>query len=330
MNLVQLRYVKVVARAASFSAAARECCVSQPTISNAISDLEEEWGAKLFKRTTRRVELTSFGRYIVDYIEGVLSSVNDLDQQAGTFLNPQGKLLRIAFSPLIDSSRLMKLFEPFRRVHPDVEILYKECSVDDMETRLDTEKVDVVCGIRLREASSRRRCVLYRDALRYLPRGGLEKYNGLQTIAPAEIVARDALILTVGTCGLAPATRELFQRSKLKLREYPGQALSYHALQEWTHHGIAAAILPESRITGNAEAYPIVVANQKPVMIAYEAVWDQSASLPTQVQTFSRYLKAAIGVSQITSVGTANSNNLSVKITGKLGNIGGNTIAPAP
>ena len=42
MNLVQLRYVKVVARAASFSAAARECCVSQPTISNAISDLEDD------------------------------------------------------------------------------------------------------------------------------------------------------------------------------------------------------------------------------------------------------------------------------------------------
>lgn len=293
MNLVQLNYVKVVAETGSFSAAARDCGVSQPTVSNAVSDLEAELGAKLFKRTTRRVELSAFGRHILDFIAAVLMSVNDLERQAGAFLNPQRTLLRAAFSPIIDSKRLMTLFEPFKQSHRNLEIIYKECSVEDLEARLESEKADVICGIRLRNTAGRGRCVLYQDILRYLPRGGLESYRGAATITIAEM-ARETLILTVGTCGLAPATRELFRRNKLKLREYSGQALSYHVLQEWSQLGIGAAILPESRIAGSAQAYPVVVSNRRPVIITYEAVWDHRASSTAQIKAFARYLKTAI------------------------------------
>ncbi len=293
MNLVQLNYVKVVAQTGSFSAAARVCGVSQPTVSNAVSDLEMELGAKLFKRTTRRVELSAFGQHILGALEGVLNSVGDLERQAATFLHPQRKLLRVAFSPIIDSKRLMALFEPFKQSQRDLEIIYKECSVEDLEARLDGEKADVICGIRLRDTAARGRCVLYQDILRYLPRGGLETYGGAVS-APAADIAHETLILTVGTCGLAPATRDLFRRNKLKLREYSGQALSYHVLQEWSQLGIGAAILPESRIAGNARAYPAVISNRRPVMITYEAVWDHRASAPAYVKTFARYLKSAV------------------------------------
>ena len=293
MNLVQLNYVKVVAETGSFSAAARDCGVSQPTVSNAVSDLEEELGAKLFKRTTRRVELTAFGRHILGSIEAVLTSASDLERQAGAFLNPQRTLLRAAFSPIIDSKRLMALFEPFKQDRCDLEIIYKECSIEDLEERLESEKADIICGIRLRDTAGRGRCVLYQDILRYLPRGGLESYRGASTITTAEI-AREILILTVGTCGLAPATRELFRRNKLKLREYSGQALSYHVLQEWSQLGIGAAILPESRIAGNARAYPVIISNRRPVMVTYEAVWDHRASGTAQTKAFARYLKSAI------------------------------------
>ena len=293
MNLVQLNYVKVVAETGSFSAAARNCGVSQPSVSNAVSDLEVELGAKLFKRTTRRVELTAFGRHVLSAVEAVLNSASDLERHAEAFLNPQRALLRAAFSPIIDSKRLMALFEPFKQGRRDLEIIYKECSVEDLEDRLEGEKADVICGIRLRDTAGRGRCVLYQDILRYLPRGGLETYRGASSVTTAEI-ARETLILTVGTCGLAPATRELFRRNKLKLREYSGQALSYHVLQEWSQLGIGAAILPESRIAGNAQAYPVVVSNRRPVTIVYEAVWDHRASTTARVKAFSRYLKSAI------------------------------------
>lgn len=289
MNLVQLQYAKIVAETGSFSAAARACRVSQPTISNAISELEAEWGAKLFKRNTRRVELSAFGRGILRHIEGMLNTARELEQEVKSLVNPRHKLLRVAFSPVIDSRRLMAMFEPFKERYPDLEIYYKECNADDLETRLDNEQVDVICGIRLRKSASRKRQVLYRDVLRYLPRGGVQT-GGAQSVSLHEL-ARESLILTVGVCGLAPLTRELFQHNKIVLHEYPGQAISYQVLQEWSELGIGAALLPESRIAGNAKAYPLLTANRKPVTVSFEAVWDKSASTTEHVKGFFRYLR---------------------------------------
>ena len=44
-------------------------------------------------------------------------------------------------------------------------------------------------------------------------------------------------------CGLARATRALFRRHRRKLNEYPGEALSYQVLEEWSALGLGAAIL---------------------------------------------------------------------------------------
>lgn len=294
MNLVQLHYAKIVAETGSFSAAARVCEVSQPTISNAISELEAEWGAKLFKRNTRRVELSAFGQGILRHIEGLLNTAQELEQEVKSLVNPRHKLLRVAFSPVIDSRRLMAMFEPFKQGHPNIEIYYKECNVDDLESRLDREQVDVICGIRLRASASRRRQVLYRDVLRYLPRGGV-LMDSTTSVSLHEL-ARESLILTVGACGLAPLTRELFQRNKIALREYPGQAISYQVLQEWAELGIGAALLPESRIAGNAKAFPLLTVNRKPVTVCFDAVWDKNAMACEHVKEFFRFLRG-IGLS---------------------------------
>ncbi len=293
MNLVQLRYAQVVADTGSFSAAARFCGVSQPSISNAIGSLEMELGAKLFKRTTRQVELTTFGRELLGPIDNVLGSVLDLQRQAQTLLNPERKLLRIAFSPIIDSRRLMALFEPFKRQRTGLEIVYKECGLDNLEERLETEQIDIVCGIGLREGANRGRCALYSDTLRYLPRGGLANYRGPQTVTTADI-AKDNLILTVGVCGLADATRELFLKSRQKITVYPGQALGYQALQEWSELGIGAAVLPGSRIVGDASAYPLIGTARNPATIQYEAVWDKNFVAPSHLRDFIRYMKSAV------------------------------------
>jgi len=62
-----LRYVLAVVDRGNFSAAARHCRVSQPTLSIGIAKLEGLLGRPLFKRTNRRVELTAAGARLVTY-----------------------------------------------------------------------------------------------------------------------------------------------------------------------------------------------------------------------------------------------------------------------
>ena len=76
-SVPQLRYVAAVARTGSFSAAARACRVSQPTVSAAVAELERRVGATLFRRSARGVELTPAGREVLPQIESVLGALSD-------------------------------------------------------------------------------------------------------------------------------------------------------------------------------------------------------------------------------------------------------------
>jgi len=88
MNLSQLRYVKAVADTGSFTHAAERCYVTQPTLSNGIAQLEQEWEERLFTRTTRRVALTPFGHHMLPFIDKMLDAQGALLHETRHFVRP--------------------------------------------------------------------------------------------------------------------------------------------------------------------------------------------------------------------------------------------------
>src|SRR5438445_12497727 len=65
MELHQLRYFCAVAETGSFSRAAEQSHVAQPSLSQQIIKLEEELGARLFDRLGRSVRLTELGKILL-------------------------------------------------------------------------------------------------------------------------------------------------------------------------------------------------------------------------------------------------------------------------
>ena len=61
MNLFQLRYFVTLAKMQHYTKAAHELCITQPSLSHAISQLEAELGVALFEKSGRNTTLTSFG-----------------------------------------------------------------------------------------------------------------------------------------------------------------------------------------------------------------------------------------------------------------------------
>ena len=284
-----LKYASAVARLGSFSAAARERGVSQPTVSSAMSDLEEALGARLFERTTRKLSLTPAGVKLLPLVEGVLTALSDLEREANALNLPSRKILRIGFSPLLGAQRLDLFFRPFQARHDDVEIVYKECSSGDMEARLDAGTIDIVCGTRLRRAKHRGRRVLYREGLRWIAPNGAPRPDGGVTLRE---VATSRLVLSVDACGLAPATRELFKRSRIAIDEYAGHAMSYAALEEWADLGIGGAILPASHIRKVPSA--ALLRDGKPVELTYEAVWRKDLLVAQHAKAFVSYMATVV------------------------------------
>jgi LysR family transcriptional regulator, hydrogen peroxide-inducible genes activator len=77
MELYQLRYFLAVAESGNFTKAAARVFVSQPSLSQQILNLEEEFGQKLFHRMGRKAVLTDAGKTL---LEGARRILGDVDQ----------------------------------------------------------------------------------------------------------------------------------------------------------------------------------------------------------------------------------------------------------
>jgi DNA-binding transcriptional LysR family regulator len=79
-DIFALKLYTRVARLGSFSAAARECGLSQSQASRIIADLEADLGARLLTRTTRAVVLTEAGAEFLARMEPILGALDDAEQ----------------------------------------------------------------------------------------------------------------------------------------------------------------------------------------------------------------------------------------------------------
>lgn len=73
MTILQLKYVLAIAASSSMREAARDLFITQPALSLAINDLEEELGVTLFNRTNRGVSLTKEGEEFLSYAKQAVS-----------------------------------------------------------------------------------------------------------------------------------------------------------------------------------------------------------------------------------------------------------------
>lgn len=76
MNLHQIQYFKEIANCGTFSKAANNLFVAQPTLSQQISLLEDELGVSLFNRLPRSAELTSAGKHFLVHADKILNEIS--------------------------------------------------------------------------------------------------------------------------------------------------------------------------------------------------------------------------------------------------------------
>jgi DNA-binding transcriptional LysR family regulator len=296
MNIGQLRFASALARTASFSKAADQCCVSQPTLSTAVAQLESELGARLFDRTKRSVSLTAFGRHILPLVDQVLAGLAELDGSAKAFLNPNPRIARIGVSPVADMRKITAVLEPYRAAHPGVDIFFKECFLGDLEERLAADQIDIAVWPRAAVTSDQggsselEHQLIYRDPLLYLG----SDVSADHPLVSIDDIGKGTLITTSGLCGLAQVIQLVLGEGKRNVRYYPGHAVSYAMVEEWVELGIGGAILPQSKLTrANAAARPLVMSDSK-TAIAMDVVasWFGSARASEHVKALRSIFSA--------------------------------------
>jgi len=142
-KLLALRLFVRVARSGSFSAAARELDLSQPSVSRIIAALEEDVGAALVTRTTRAVTLTDIGNDYLARVEAILSSLEEADHVARGSRELRGSL-RVAMPASFGVREIIPLMPEFLARHPSLNV-----SLLMSDQRQDTIKEGADVALRL-------------------------------------------------------------------------------------------------------------------------------------------------------------------------------------
>ena len=117
MNLDYLRYFVRLAEVGHYTKAAEQLCVTQPSLSHAIRQLEAELGVPLFERAGRNTTLTRFGAEFLDCARQTLST---LDQGVSSLQrSAQGEgLIRLGFLRPLGIEYIPRLAARFLEANP--------------------------------------------------------------------------------------------------------------------------------------------------------------------------------------------------------------------
>ena len=135
MRLNQLEYFVKTVECGGANAAARELSVSQPAISAAIRELEEELGVPLFRRVRQQLILTeegaAFYRRVGPLLIQLQVAVHEVQAMAG---GPQA--LRLCLPPMIGMFMAPLILGEFVPAHPDLHLTISEAGTDSIQKML--------------------------------------------------------------------------------------------------------------------------------------------------------------------------------------------------
>ena len=140
MNYSQLRAFHTVAVQGSFTRAAEKLNVSQPTISDHVKALENDYQVKLFQRHGRDISLTGLGQALLDVSTRLFSLEGECERLLLTARGLLSGHLRVAAdSPYL----IMPLLGEFHRLYPGIELTLTIGNAAEIRRKLYAQRCDI-------------------------------------------------------------------------------------------------------------------------------------------------------------------------------------------
>lgn len=111
----QLRALVAIAEHGSLRAAAKTVCLSQPALTKAIRELEQDLGVPLVTRNARGAQLTQFGRAIYARAKLILAEMQHARDDVYRLSGMEGGVVSCAVTPLISLKYLPRAMRMFRQ-----------------------------------------------------------------------------------------------------------------------------------------------------------------------------------------------------------------------
>ncbi len=143
MTITQLEYVLSLNTFRNFAKAAKNCYVTQPTLSMQVKKLEEELGVILFDRSKKPVLPTDIGQKIIDQAKIAISEVEKINELVRSQKDELSGVLRIGIIPTLSQYLLPLFLSRFMIKYPSVELVLEEALSDEIAFKLNNDLLDV-------------------------------------------------------------------------------------------------------------------------------------------------------------------------------------------
>lgn len=128
----------------SFSKAAEELCISQPSVSYSVKKLEDELGMKLFVRLSKGIKLTDEGEKLKFYIEKAFNNIVTGYKVLKENNHELTGEISIGIHSNIGTFLLPKYIKKFLKVHPKVKISIFNSTTSEMKEMFKNRKIDIL------------------------------------------------------------------------------------------------------------------------------------------------------------------------------------------
>ena len=142
-DLRQLECFCAVARTNSFTKAAAELGLAQPSLSEQVGKLEQALNSTLFERLNRRVELTPIGEALLPKARALLEDAAALPRHLETAREGIGGVLRVGAIPTILPYFLTPSLRGFVNRYPQVDLHLREATTDELLKQVQDGVLDI-------------------------------------------------------------------------------------------------------------------------------------------------------------------------------------------
>jgi DNA-binding transcriptional LysR family regulator len=151
MEMQQVRYFLAVSRTLNFTRAAEECNVTQPALTRAIKQLEDELGGELIRREGRNSHLTDLGNRMRPLLQQCFDSAIAAKQVASKLKKGEVAVLSLAVSRTFDLDLLTEPLSEVQRSFPGLQLKIRRASGSEICDLLKNGEVDLAVAGRLGE-----------------------------------------------------------------------------------------------------------------------------------------------------------------------------------
>jgi LysR family hydrogen peroxide-inducible transcriptional activator len=246
MTLTELKYVVAVAAERHFGRAADRCFVSQPSLSAAVKNLEDELGVLIFERGKGEVLVTPIGAEVIAQARRALEEADRVKAIAAQGRNPLEGPLRLGIIHTVAPYLLPELVAALLRSTPRMPLDIEENLTVNLDAMLRSGTIDAAIVALPFDSPGITFTPLYSENFRVIV-PARHPWARRRTIRPDELAAQNLLLLNVGHCFRDQVLDACHEFTRPPAQGKEGNSLE--TIRNMVTSGMGISVLPATALT---------------------------------------------------------------------------------